>query len=35
MKYVRFKKDNSCGYGLLEGEKVKAIEGDIFKDYSV
>ncbi|NLX87048.1 MAG: DUF2437 domain-containing protein, partial [Clostridiales bacterium] len=20
MKYVRFKKDNSCSYGLLEGE---------------
>lgn len=35
MKYVRFKKDNSCSYGLLEGEKVKVIEGDIFKDYSI
>ena len=35
MKYVRFKKDNFCSYGLLEGEKVKVIEGDIFKDYSV
>jgi 2-keto-4-pentenoate hydratase/2-oxohepta-3-ene-1,7-dioic acid hydratase in catechol pathway len=35
MKYVRFKKDNSCSYGLLEDEKVKVIEGDIFKDYSV
>lgn len=35
MKFVRFKKDNFCSYGLLEGEKVKVIEGDIFKDYSV
>lgn len=35
MKFVRFKKDNSCSYGLLEGEKVKVAEGDIFKDYKV
>ena len=35
MKFVRFKKDNSCSYGLLEGEKVKVVEGDIFKDYKV
>ena len=33
MKLVRFRKDNSCSYGLLEDEKVKVIYGDIFKDY--
>ncbi|MGI6704544.1 MAG: fumarylacetoacetate hydrolase family protein [Clostridia bacterium] len=35
MKLVRFRKDNSCSYGLLEDEKVKVIYGDIFKDYQV
>jgi len=35
MRFVRFRKDNFCSYGLLEGEKVKVIEGDIFKDYKV
>lgn len=35
MKFVRFRKDNSCSYGLLEDDKVKKIEGDIFKDYEI
>ncbi len=35
MKFIRFKKDDFQGYGLLEGERVKRIEGDIFKDYKV
>lgn len=35
MKFVRFNKDNLYSYGLLEGEEVKVIEGDIFKDYRI
>jgi 2-keto-4-pentenoate hydratase/2-oxohepta-3-ene-1,7-dioic acid hydratase in catechol pathway len=35
MKFIRFRKDNFCSYGLLEGDKVKVIEGDIFKDYKI
>src|SRR5690554_6626190 len=35
MKFIRFSKDNFCSYGLLEGDKVKVIEGDIFKDYKI
>jgi len=30
MKFVRFRKDDCCSYGLLEGDLVKKIEGDIF-----
>lgn len=35
MKFIRFRKDNFCSYGLIEGEKVKVVEGDIFKDYNI
>ncbi|MEA4960184.1 fumarylacetoacetate hydrolase family protein [Lutispora sp.] len=35
MKFIRFKKDDFISYGLLEGEKVKIIQGDIFGDYEI
>lgn len=35
MKFIRFKKDDFISYGLLEGEKVKVIQGDIFEDYEI
>jgi len=33
MKLVRFKVENEIKYGILEDNKIKEIEGDIFKDY--
>ncbi len=33
MKFVRFSKGDICNYGLLEGEKIRMIEGDIFEKY--
>jgi len=35
MKFVRFRKDDCCSYGLLEGDLVKKIEGDIFGDFKI
>jgi len=35
LKFIRFKKDDFISYGLLEGEKVKIIQGDIFGDYEI
>ena len=35
MKFVRFKKEGLVSYGLLEGDTVKRIQGDIFGDYTI
>lgn len=35
MNFIRFKKDDLVAYGLLEGNRVKVIHGDIFEDYEV
>lgn len=35
MKFVRYEKDGSINYGSLEGNIVRKIEGDIFKDYRI
>ena len=35
LKFIRFNKDGFISYGLLEGEKVKVIKGDIFEYYEI
>ena len=35
MRFVRFEFQNRTGYGLMEGESIKAVQGDIFGDYQV
>ncbi|MCZ6676028.1 MAG: DUF2437 domain-containing protein, partial [Candidatus Poribacteria bacterium] len=35
MKFVRFDFQNRTSYGLLEGDTIKAIQGDIFSYYQV
>ncbi len=35
MKMVRFKQNNAISYGVLEGEKIHRIDGDIFGKYSL
>lgn len=33
MKFVRFESNGSVSYGILEGNMVRKIDGDIFKEY--
>ncbi|MBM7624032.1 fumarylacetoacetate hydrolase family protein [Sporohalobacter salinus] len=35
MKYVRFKADSEIKYGILEGEVIKLIDGNIMGDYRI
>lgn len=33
MKYVRFRMDNEVRYGILNGEIIAVLDGDLFGDY--
>ncbi len=33
-KYVRFEADGDIGYGVVEGDKIRKIDGDLFGDWS-
>lgn len=35
MRYVRFEKNSAISYGMVEGDSVKKINGDLFGAYSV
>ncbi len=35
MKYIRFKRDDVVGYGILEGKMIREIKGDIYRDYQL